>query len=356
MKKLEVSSFELRVAAFAVAVASSMTLSAATNDFYVGSSYTTDATHFNTVQAAFDAVPEESSDSYVIHLAAGEYAESVVASNKTHNILLIGNERNPGNYQIVGNTTQYADGDALRLTGAMANFEARGVTFINAQWKAWRDAGFPSGEHPGIKNAVYIGSLGSPAAFRHCRIHAGQDTLYIDKAAGYFEDCLIEGDTDFIYGTKTALFNRCEIFSRGGHVTAGAHPAGTYIGYLFWKCRFLVASGKETDLGRSWRSGANVWLADCYIGKGVATGMWGYWNDIKGLTVLRDYGTRSETRFTPPNLKGQWGEGVITRGTMEEFWQEMKGFGFDSIDDIFSQEADDWRPVMRNGIEIREAL
>ena len=349
MKKLEVSSFELRVAAFAIAVATSMTLTAATNDFYVGSAYTTDATHFNTVQAAFDAVAGLSADDVkIIHLAAETFNEAT--TNTTDNVLLLGDERHPENYNIVGDV-------ALYIGSKAKNFEARGVSFYSKAWKDWADAGFTKDGHPGIKQAVFIHESGTPVIFRHCRIIAGQDTLYLRGGAGYFEDCFIQGDTDFIYGGRCGLFNRCDIYSRGGYITADGHENQSLkIGYLFWKCRVNVADGKTTTLGRSWRKGANVWFADCYIGKGVESGLWTYWNDVKGWTVLRDYGTRSETRFTPPNMKGQWGEGVITRGTMEEFWQEMTRFGFDSIDDIFSQEAGDWRPVMRNGIEIREAL
>ena len=95
MKKFEDASCKLRISAAvaAIAVAASATLHAATNDFYVGASYTVDATHFNTVQAAFDAVVEQSEDTTVIHLDAGTYAESVMVTNKLDNILLLGDEK-----------------------------------------------------------------------------------------------------------------------------------------------------------------------------------------------------------------------------------------------------------------------
>ena len=371
MKKLEVSSFELRVAAFAVAVASSMTLSAATNDFYVGSSYTTDAKHFNRVKDALAAVPENSGDTTIIHMQSGIYREKVILSGARHNILLLGDERHPENYVISWNdangfrhdpeTGELLDpSTANNLTtfevgGTCTNFEARGVTFYNSAWQEYWDGTLSNG--PGQALAIQLTCANNPCVFRHCRFISGQDTMYINGAPIYCEDCYIEGTVDFIYGSRCGLFNRCDIFSRGGYVTAdGEHPAKTKMSYLFWKCRVNVEEGKKTTLGRSWRNTANVWFADCYLGKGVESGLWTYWNDVKGVTVLRDYGTRSETRFTPPNLKGQWGEGIIVRGTMEEFWQAMAGLGFDSIDDIFSQEAGDWRPVMRNGIEVREAL
>ena len=383
MKKLEVSSFELRVAAFAVAVASSMTLPAATNDFYVGAAYEADATHFNTVQAAFNAVVKNSDDTTVIHLAPGTYREKVVLSDNSNNVLLLGDERRPQDYVISWNDCNsyrtlngrfYAkvDGqfvadeyattneiEAVTLVGfeiqsKVSGFEARGVTFFNTAWvEYW------NGQHgdvgPGQALAVRTNG-NNPAVFRHCRLISGQDTFCIYGPA-YCEDCYIEGAVDFLYGSKCALFNRCELYSNnGGYFTADGHGPGTVkIGYLFWKCRFNVAEGKSSSLGRPWNVGANVWLADCYLGPRVSEQMWSTWGAQEaGKTIYRDYGTRSPVMFTPPNGDGQWGEGIIVRGTMEEFWQEMEGFGFDSIDDIFSQEAGTWRPVMRNGIEIRE--
>ena len=41
----------------------------------------------------------------------------------------------------------------------------------------------------------------------------------------YFQNDYIAGRVDFIYGSATAMFDRCEIHSKnGGHITAGILP------------------------------------------------------------------------------------------------------------------------------------
>lgn len=333
---------------------------ATTNDIYVGASYTPDATHFNTIQAAFDAVPaEQDSDAYVIHLAAGEYDERVVVSNAVRNVMLLGDERHPEKYvqkwNVGGGDTSFW----LNNKG-IKNFEARGVTFYNYAWQRyWDGEQYTESQFgPGQALAMKTSTGGNPCIFRHCRMISGQDTFYINGGPVYCEDCFIAGAVDFIYGEACGLFNRCELFSNdGGYFTADGHgnkgEGYVNIGYLFYKCRFNVAEGKSATLGRSWRDGANVWLADCYIGPGVKPELWSYWNDVKGKTVLRDYGTRSDVTFSVPNNNGQWGEGIIVRGTMAEFWTAMSGFSYTSITDIFGQEADDWRPEIHPAVEIR---
>jgi pectinesterase len=55
----------------------------------------------------------------------------------------------------------------------------------------------------------------------------------------YAEDCTIAGNVDFVWGTGTAYFARCEIATKGrrGYVVQARNPADAY-GYVFVDSRF----------------------------------------------------------------------------------------------------------------------
>ena len=82
-----------------------------------------------------------------------------------------------------------------------------------------------------VGQAVALWVAGDRMRFKNCRFLGFQDTLY---TYGYgsrqlYEDCYIEGTTDFIFGASTAVFDRCEIHSkRDSYITASSTtpPAG----------------------------------------------------------------------------------------------------------------------------------
>jgi len=58
-------------------------------------------------------------------------------------------------------------------------------------------------------------------------------------------NCKIIGDTDFIFGGATAVFENCEIVStpKGGYVTAASTDLENY-GFLFLNCRLTSDAPK----------------------------------------------------------------------------------------------------------------
>ncbi len=84
---------------------------------------------------------------------------------------------------------------------------------------------------------------------------AGQAS-FANSGRAYFHDCLISGQTDFIFGAGVAVFEECEILSRAaGYVTAPSTPPLQRIGFVFVKSRI----SREADvpdgsvaLGRPW--------------------------------------------------------------------------------------------------------
>ncbi|SFB01121.1 pectinesterase [Poseidonocella pacifica] len=100
-----------------------------------------------------------------------------------------------------------------------------------------------------------------------------QDTLYLQAprtgiARALFESCCIEGDVDFIFGGATALFERCEIRTRGARgaqswATAPSTSLHLPHGFVFARCDFThdgAEAGRDgrSFLGRQWFEGVRA--------------------------------------------------------------------------------------------------
>ena len=65
--------------------------------------------------------------------------------------------------------------------------------------------------------------------FKNCNFVGSQDTLYTGAIHGYFKDCMIEGNTDYIFGSGNVVFDNCELrfcgYSDKGRAHAQSYPA-----------------------------------------------------------------------------------------------------------------------------------
>ena len=87
------------------------------------------------------------------------------------------------------------------------NFTAKNMAFINIAGLA--------GEQ-----AVAFKITGNYSAFFKCRFNGYQDTLYVQRGIHFFQECIISGTIDFIFGISKAFFQNCDIYlksSSGGH-------------------------------------------------------------------------------------------------------------------------------------------
>lgn len=129
--------------------------------------------------------------------------------------------------------------------------------------------------------ALYVD--GDRILFDRCRMLASQDTIftgplppkeiepngfigpkqYAPRINGrhYYKDCFIRGDIDFIFGSATAYFENCELYSQdigreiNGYVTAASTPEGQEYGYVFEGCHFTGnCPPRSVYLGRPWRN------------------------------------------------------------------------------------------------------
>jgi pectinesterase len=167
------------------------------------------------------------------------------------------------------------------------NFEAINLTIHNT----WSESA------NGESQAVALMVVGDRNLFYKTRLLGNQDTLYVKSTAAdvvarsYFAQSYIEGDTDFIFGRGTAVFDKSTIFftrvrksssTIGAPSTYGTHPYG----FLFTGCTFSADAGAATiSLARQWpeSSSAGVTIGkmivrESYLSAEIKNPPWADWN------------------------------------------------------------------------------
>ena len=242
------------------------------------------------LQVIFDRAPENA----VIRLAAGTYRQKLVI--RTPGLTLIGE----GSEKTVITFGDYARKDHP-IGGEFNTFRTYTLAVCADRVTMEDLAVVNDALQPEIKGQeVALSVLGNEFLMRHCRLSSTQDTLFtgplpddlIGRYEGFlndelrngypmnqrFEECLIEGTVDFIFGCAAALFHRCEIRSLNdarniGYVAAPAHELRQQEGYRFRKCNFTCQAGVAPGsiyLARPWRDYGLAVFEDCIYGPHIA--------------------------------------------------------------------------------------
>ncbi|MDE6655945.1 MAG: Ig-like domain-containing protein, partial [Anaeroplasmataceae bacterium] len=171
---------------------------------------------YQTLAAAFAAIPTTSKDTYIITLGKGTYKENGLMYKGSATIRITGStDAKYGSDVIIkghgskmpGETGCDSKNRCLISIQGTANIILENLT-LESDWSR--------AEHSGDVQAEVLGtdSTGFTAAY-NCGFKSHQDTLRtIGKA--WFYGCYIEGDVDFIWmeaGGKVALYENCEIVS-----------------------------------------------------------------------------------------------------------------------------------------------
>ncbi len=229
---------------------------------------------FTKIQEAINAVPDNSSEPTVIFIKRGLYdTEKLFVPSNKENVVFIGESRDETiiSYHIYDCSTngKCPAGDAALWTGdnirTSATLTIHGDGFQAENLTIQNTAG-PVGQ------AQAITVRADKVVFRNCNLTGYQDTVYLwsDGNRIYFDNCLILGRTDYIYGGGTAFFQSCEIRSwGGGWITAPSTSQDQAYGYVFNECRLTYAldsprpgdDGALVAFGRPWHNYPKVaWL------------------------------------------------------------------------------------------------
>lgn len=233
--------------------------------------------NYKTVQEAVNAVPDLSNSVTEIFVKKGVYKERIViAANKT-NITLIGEDDKETVLTYDNFATRLDSAGKALGTGRTGSFYVYGAGFTAKNITFENSAG-PVGQAV----AVYV--VGDKAAFYHCRFLGFQDTLYTQGYGSrqYYQDCYIEGTTDFIFGAATALFEKCRLFCKKGglYISAASTLDTTRYGYVFLHCDVNGTAPDHTfALGRPWRPYAKAVYLYCNLGAIILPAGWDNWRN-----------------------------------------------------------------------------
>ncbi|MEN9884644.1 MAG: hypothetical protein RLZZ420_1861 [Bacteroidota bacterium] len=240
---------------------------------------------YKTIQEALDAVPAGNTAPVTILVKKGVYREVVVVDARKGNILLKGEDKI--NTIISFNNhagTKLTNGDTLN-TWTCATFFVYGNDFRAENISFDNDAGFTAGQ------AVALRVEGNRASFFNCMMTGNQDVLFLSGSGvkQYFQNCYIEGTTDFIFGAATAVFQNCHLHSKkNSHVTAASTNSIIPYGFVFLNCK-LTADDKtdKVSLGRPWSPTASVTYLNCWMDKHIIPEGWNNWRNPANEATAR---------------------------------------------------------------------
>lgn len=219
---------------------------------------------YATVQAAVNAVSGSNSKWVQISVKAGTYKEQVTISKPF--VCLTGESATTTTITNALGTNILTGGTVI-VTGS--DFSAANIAFQNT-------GGDSSGQ------AVALMAQGQRQQFRNCRFLSYQDTLYANTGTQYFRDCFIQGDTDYIFGDATAVFDNCTMnnVAEGTAVTAPRTPQNATYGFVFLGGSLTANSTTSTVrsnhvyLGRPWGPYAAAAFLNVAMGAHIATDGW----------------------------------------------------------------------------------
>ncbi|WP_105970344.1 pectinesterase family protein [Streptomyces geranii] len=243
---------------------------------------------YATLQAALNAAPAGATTDVTILVKPGTYTGAVtVPVGKTHLV-------------VVGGTGDASD---TVLT------ESHGVTDTDSTWTTETSATFfANSDDLTVKNltiangytevaannnnqAVALRTTGDRQVYDNVRLLGNQDTVYIRESGKrvLIRNSYLEGDTDWLFGAGTAVFQNDEIHytdsrgKNGGSITAASTKASSAHGFLITGSDITLASGVTSYyLGRPWPqytsdTAPQVIVRDTGIPK-APTSAWKDWN------------------------------------------------------------------------------
>jgi pectin methylesterase-like acyl-CoA thioesterase len=187
---------------------------------------------FCTVQGAVDFLPANNNPRVVVNIRNGYYQE-IVYVNAKNGITFRGQER-------TNTVIAYPNNDPLNGgTSLRPMFRARGNDL------AFDSLTLTNSTPKGGGQAEALRIDGQRDIFTNLFLASFQDTLLINNVgdSAYFLNCLIQGDTDFIWGGGTPYFQNCEIRAlNAGHNTQMRTDAPHY-GATFANCLISKTTG-----------------------------------------------------------------------------------------------------------------
>ena len=282
---------------------------------------------YRNIQEALDMVRAFDPNGLVtIFIKNGVYKEKLVLHTHLSNVKLVGEDK----YKTIINYDDHANINKMG-TFKTYSFLIQGNDIIIENLTIENSAAQ-------LGQAVACHIEGDRIIFRNCRFLGNQDTIYTGRAdcRQYFENCYIEGTTDFIFGPSTCWFEKCEIVcKKNSYITAASTPENIKYGYIFNNCDIkLSKSANAMYLGRPWRAYAMTLFMNCDLPEGIKPEGWHNWGKEENEKTARymEYNNKGKGASTSNRVK--WAK-ILTQKEAAEYTIEntMKG-------------CDNWNPLV----------
>ena len=233
---------------------------------------------FTSIQKAINSLRDFGPSEALVKIKAGTYHEKIVIPTSKHKITLKGeNKENT----IITNDDYSGKMDALNEK--MTTFNSYTVLIMADDIKVSDITIQNSSCNQG--QAVSLHVEGDRFIIKNSKILGCQDTIYTadSHSRQYFENCYIEGTTDFIFGSATVVFKNCTIKSlANSYITAASTDQAQKFGYVFFDCKLIAKEGiNKVFLGRPWRSYAQTVFINTEMGNHILPEGWNPWKGDK---------------------------------------------------------------------------
>lgn len=227
---------------------------------------------FTTIQEAINNTKSFPYEKITIYIKNGIYTEKIKIHEWNSNLILLGESKEKtiirfddyfDKINLGRNSTFYTSTVLVEAD----NVILKNLTIENS-----------AGE---VGQAIALSINSDEVAVINCKLLGNQDTLYASgKGKQYYKDCYIEGTTDFIFGSATAFFENCELFSKkDSYITAASTPNESEYGFVFKNCKLSANEKiKEVYLGRPWRIYAKTVFINCSLGNHILPVGWDNWS------------------------------------------------------------------------------
>jgi pectin methylesterase-like acyl-CoA thioesterase len=189
---------------------------------------------FATVQGAIDSVPSGNSTPTIINLHNGTYTEVVLVYNK-NKITFRGQSRSGARIAYRNNNILNPGSSLLSVFKANTanDIAVENLTITNLTPQSVAQA-----------FALMVDAGSARFICNNAEISGYQDTIFINQPSQttYFNNSLIQGDVDYIWGSGVGFFTNCQLNTlraTGGYVTQPRAPVGGN-GFSFVNCSFTV--------------------------------------------------------------------------------------------------------------------
>lgn len=230
---------------------------------------------FTSIQKAIDSLRDLGPGEALVYIKAGTYHEKIEIRSSKHHITIQGENRE--------NTIITHDDYSGKIDECtqekMTTFNSYTFLVVGDDIKIENITIQNSSCNQGQAVALHV--EGDRFIMKNSNILGCQDTLYTatNQSRQYYENCHIEGTTDFIFGQATVVFQNCTIKNlTDSYSTAAATDKENPYGYVFFDCELIAKEGvTKAYLGRPWRPYAKTVFITSNIGKHIVPEGWHAW-------------------------------------------------------------------------------